>query len=98
MVMARANGQADRIKDWLFANQASLTPAFVKQGAKDIAGISDFDARYASALQEVKSDASLGTLLKVAATPTFFINGRQVPNVPPQYFNGIIELELKKAK
>lgn len=98
MIMARSNGQADRMKDWLFANQASLTPAFVKQGAKDIAGIADFDKRYPSALQEVKTDAGLGTLLKVGATPTFFINGRLVPNIPAQYFAGLIEMELKKAK
>jgi uncharacterized membrane protein/protein-disulfide isomerase len=99
VVMARSNGQADRLKDWLFANQTTLTPASVKQAAKDVAGIPDFDAKYARALQEVKTDASLGTLLQVGSTPTFFVNGKKiVGGVPPQYFEGIIELELKKAK
>ncbi len=98
-VMSRSANQADRMTDWLFANQERLTPAIVKQGAKDVAGIADFDARYARALQEVKTDASLGTMLQVGSTPTFFVNGKRiVGGVPPPYFEGIIELELKKAK
>jgi uncharacterized membrane protein/protein-disulfide isomerase len=99
VVMAKPSGQADRLKDFLFANQPTLTSATVKQAAKDVAGIADFDARYARALQEVKTDASLGTLLQVKSTPTFFVNGKRIEGgVPPQYFEGIIEMELKKAK
>jgi len=99
VVMARATGQADRLKDWLFANQTTLTPATVKQAAKDVAGIADFDAKYAQALQEVKTDASLGTMLQVGSTPTFFINGKRLVGVPPaHYFDALIEMELKKAK
>ncbi len=98
-VMARAANQADRMADWLFANQERLTPPIVKQGAKDVAGVADFDARYARALQEVKTDASLGTMLKVGSTPTFFVNGKRIVGfVPAPYFEHIIELELKKAK
>jgi protein-disulfide isomerase len=98
-VMARASNQADRMTDWLFANQERLSPAVVKEGAKDVAGIADFDARYTRALQEVRTDASLGTMLKVDSTPTFFINGIRIKGgVPAHYFEGIIELELKKAK
>jgi protein-disulfide isomerase len=97
--MARSNNQADRMTDWLFANQETLTPATVKQAAKDVAGIADFDARYARALQEVKTDFSLGNLLKVGSTPTFFVNGKRiVGGVPAHYLEGIIEIELKKAK
>jgi protein-disulfide isomerase len=99
VVMARGTGQADRMKDWLFANQEKLTPAIVKQAAKDVGGIPDFDARYARALGEVKTDASLGTMLQVGSTPTFFVNGIRIVGVPPPaYFEAIIELELKKAK
>ena len=33
------------------------------------------------------------------STPSFFINGKRVPSggVPPQYFDALIELELKRA-
>jgi uncharacterized membrane protein/protein-disulfide isomerase len=99
VVMARSNNQADRMTDWLFANQERLTPAVVKQASKEVAGIADFDGTYARALQEVKTDFSLGNLLQVGSTPTFFVNGKRiVGGVPSQYFEYIIELELKKAK
>ena len=99
VVLAKGGGQGDRMKDWLFANQTTLTPAVVKQAAKDVGGIADFDAKYAGALQAVRADAAMGTELKVGSTPTFFINGKKVEGViPPQYFEGLIEMELKKAK
>jgi protein-disulfide isomerase len=39
----------------------------------------------------------LGTQLKVSSTPTFFINGRRLPQtLAPQYLNVILEAELKR--
>jgi protein-disulfide isomerase len=98
VVMANSKGLADKMTDWLFANQPSLSPGVVKEGAKEVAGITDFDARYAAALQEVRADASLGNLLQVKQTPTFFINGRRVVGgVAPPAIEALIELELKRA-
>ena len=95
--MARASGNAEKITDWLFANQPKLSPGAIKQAAKDIAGVADFDARYAQALQAVRNDANLGNELKVNQTPTFFVNGRRLPgSIPPEYLDGLIKLELKK--
>ena len=97
--MARSTGKAEALSDWLFTNQAGLTPASVKQGAREVGGITNFDDRYQSALQEVKMDASLGGLLQVGSTPTFFINGRRIVGVvPPQAIDYLIELELRRAK
>lgn len=98
-VMARANGMDDEMTDWLFANQASLTPDVVKRGAKEVAGINDFDARYAAALQEVRADAVMGGTVQVKSTPTYFINGRRlVGGYTPQAVEALIELELQRAK
>ena len=98
VVMARSKGTADKLEEWLFTNQASLTRDVVRKAARDVGGITDFDARYDSAMQEVKMDAGLGGLLKIKSTPTFFINGRRiVGGVAPQAIEGIIELELKRA-
>jgi uncharacterized membrane protein/protein-disulfide isomerase len=97
-VMARANGTFDKLTDWFFVHQDELSPATVRQAAKDVGGIADFDAGYAKAIQEVKTDASVGAVLGVTSTPTFFINGRRVRGgIPPQYFEAAIELELKRA-
>jgi protein-disulfide isomerase len=50
-------------------------------------------------LQSVRTDAAIGSALGVDSTPSFFVNGKRVPSggVPPQYFEALIELELKRA-
>jgi uncharacterized membrane protein len=103
-VMARGTGFQQKLDDWLFENQRSLTKDVVRQAAKDHAGISDFDARYPQALQEVKTDASLGGLLKVTHTPTVYLNGRMIAGTesirlpPSQYIDALVDIELKKSK
>jgi protein-disulfide isomerase len=99
VIMARTHGTAEKLEQWIFDHQPELTTASVKQAAKDVGGIPDFDAKYQQALQEVRTDASLGALLDVGSTPTFFINGRKVAQVvPPQYMDALIEMELKRSK
>ena len=78
VVMAQSRGTADKLEEWFFANQSSLTPDRVKEGAASVAGIKDFDAQYARALTLVKTDAGLGALLGAKSTPTFLINGRVI--------------------
>jgi uncharacterized membrane protein/protein-disulfide isomerase len=98
VVMARSKGTAEKLEQWIFSNQLTLTPDIVKREAKDIGGIPDFDAQYQQALQEVKADANLGATLKIGHTPTFYINGRELVGntlTPPQYFDYLIELALK---
>ncbi|MEO5897939.1 MAG: vitamin K epoxide reductase family protein [Vicinamibacterales bacterium] len=106
-VMARGNPNQQKLADWLFANQTSLTRDVVEKAAADIAGITDFSTRYPAALQEVKTDASLGGLVKVGSTPTVYINGRMVAGrmgndslgLPPaQYVDALIGIALKRAQ
>lgn len=101
MVLARAKGTASKLEEWIWANLGPpvMTPAQMRDGVRSVGGISDFDAQYARALEEVKTDAGLGQLLKVGSTPTFFINGRKLPEIlQPQFLDVIIELELKRAQ
>ncbi len=101
VIMARSKGTAQKLEQWIFSNQPTLTPDSVKKAAKEIGGIDDFDAQYPVALQEVKADAALGGTLEVSSTPTFYIGGRKLPGqtiTPPQYFDYLIELALKDAK
>ena len=76
--MARSVGKSNEFEHWLFANQPSLSPDKVKEGLQEVAGISDFDARYATVLPAIKSDTALGASLGVQSTPTFFINGVRI--------------------
>ena len=56
------------------------------------------------ALKEVRTHANLGGHLKVQSTPTVYLNGRMIAGgkdqgLPPaQYIDGLIEIELKRAK
>lgn len=96
-LMARSKGTADKLTEWLFANQSSLTGATVRRAAADVAGITDFDAQYPNTLTTVRSDAALGVQLGAKSTPTFFINGRRIAGgLPPQAFELAIEHELKR--
>jgi hypothetical protein len=99
-VMARQKGMGDALKDWFFVHQNELSPDTVRKAAVDVAQVPDFQARYDKAIQEVKTDAAVGTSLSVHSTPTFFINGRALPagGIAPQYMDSLIQLELSRAK
>jgi protein-disulfide isomerase len=98
-VMARPKGTFDKLTDWFFVHQEELSPATVRDAAKNVGGITDFEAAFPKAIQEVKTDASVGAVLGVTSTPTFFINGHRLKGgLPVQYFEAAIELELKRAK
>ena len=94
--LARENGRADQMEDWLFANQASLTPDSVKQGASTVGGVTDFDARYPKTLELVRADIAQGQQLAVRGTPTFFMNGIRLPNLRGEFFEAAVEWELRR--
>ena len=97
VVMAQMKGTSDKLEEWFFANQPSLTPDMVKQAAASMGGIKDFDAQYARALTLVRTDAGLGALLGAKSTPTFIINGRLIAGAMPAFmFEMAIEHELKR--
>jgi protein-disulfide isomerase/uncharacterized membrane protein len=100
VVEARQTGKAERMTDWLFANQETLTPSGVRAAAHDIGGVADFNAGYADALKEVKADANLGGQIGVGSTPTLVLNNRKLPAgvVDPAALDALIDLELKRTK
>ena len=84
-----------------FSNQFGLTPEVVKQAAKDVGGIDDFDAQYPRVLEEVKADANLGASLNISQTPTFYINGRKITGTAitaAAILRLLIELALKDSQ
>jgi protein-disulfide isomerase len=99
-VMARRKRTADSVIDWFFVHQPEMTAATVRRVASEVGKITDFDAQYARAIQEVKTDAALGTSLGVNSTPSFFVNGRRIPGggLAPALFGALIELEIRRAK
>ena len=96
--LAREKNREEPMIEWIFSNQPSLTPELVKQGARDVGQVTDFDARYKATLELVKQDIALGKQLGVSGTPTFFINGKQTGGLATQYFQQALEYELAHAK
>jgi len=95
--LAREKGKAEAMEEWIFANQPALTPASVRQAARDVGGVEDMDARYAATLNLVKGDTAQGAQLKVNSTPTFFMNGMRLPGLRPEFFDAAIAWELKRV-
>ena len=95
--MAKAKGKGPEMEDYFFSNQEQMTPTWVKDSVRKIAGVTDYDAQYAKVLDQVKADAALGRQLDVQGTPTFFVNGIKVNALRPVFFEALIEHELKKG-
>ena len=99
-LLSKPKGTSDKLKDWFFTHQEELSPTTVREAAKNVGQVTDFDGGYERAIQQIKTDAAIGTALGVNSTPTFFINGRRIPQggVSPQYLPALIYAELKRAK
>jgi uncharacterized membrane protein/protein-disulfide isomerase len=96
--LAQAHNRLEAMEEWLFTNQPSLTPPVVRQAARDVGQITDFEAKYAFTLDLVKGDIALGHQLGVKSTPTLFINGVKFEGVlAPQYLDQAIAFELKRV-
>jgi protein-disulfide isomerase len=97
--LAQAHGKGEALEEYFYTHQQEMTPASVRQAARDIGGVTDFDAKYAATLALVKGDIALGQSLKVNQTPTFFLNGVKIDGMwAPQFFDQAIAFELKRAQ
>jgi len=96
--LAKQHGRGEAMEEWLYTHQQGMTSPIVRQAARDIGQVTDFDAKYASTLEGVKADVALGQQLRVQQTPTFFINGIKIEGSwQPQFFDQAIAYELKNA-
>jgi protein-disulfide isomerase/uncharacterized membrane protein len=97
--LARQLNTAEALEEWLYTNQATMNADTVRRAARDIGKVTDFDEKYASTLESVKSDIAYGKQLAVRSTPTFFINGVKVEGAwAPQFFDQAIAYELQNSK
>jgi len=96
--LAREKGKAEAMEEWLYSNQpAMVNPDSVKKAAATIGGVTDFDARFAGTLELVKADVAQGGQLKIPGTPTFFMNGIQMPGLRGEIFDAAIAWELRRV-
>ena len=97
-VRLAAPARRDALEDWFFNNQPAMTAESVRKAARDVGGVTDYDAKYAGTIDAVKNDIAFGHSLNVSATPTMFINGVKVAGVlAPPYLERAIAIELQRA-
>lgn len=97
--LARDHGRGDQMEDYLFTHQDDVTPQNVRQLARDIGGVTDFDAKYDTAMEGVKADIALASQLHVSQTPTFFLNGVKIDGMwQPSIFEQALAYEYAHAK
>jgi protein-disulfide isomerase len=91
-------GVVETMEEWLYSNQQGASPEAVRDAAREIAGVTDFDEQYAAVLSDVKQDADMGGRLAIQGTPTFFINGVRIEGSPrAEYLDAAIAHELRRA-
>jgi protein-disulfide isomerase len=100
--LARATGREREMVEWLFANQASLTPDGVKAAFASITGANEFDLHYAEEVEHVRSDATEGVGQHVQFTPSCFLNGVLINRpgggwLPADELRALIDRELMKG-
>ena len=89
--------EADEMEDWLYANQATMTPESVAAAVLEIAGVAEFEADYAAVIDDVRADIAAAAALAVEATPTFVINGVVLKGgLAPQFFDRALARELAR--
>lgn len=97
--LARQHDRVEAMEEWLYTHQPGMTVSSVRDAARDVGQVPDFDAQYARTVELVKGDAALGTELRVQSTPTFFVNGVKIDgSLPAQYFEQALAIELGRAK
>jgi uncharacterized membrane protein/protein-disulfide isomerase len=95
--LAREKGKAEAMEEWLYSNQPAMNPDTVKKAAASVGGVTDFDARFAGTLELVKADITQGSQLKIGGTPSFFMNGMQLPGLRGEFFDAAIAWELRRV-
>jgi uncharacterized membrane protein/protein-disulfide isomerase len=97
--LARLQNRTEAMEEWLYGHQKEMTPQTVRDAAREIGHVEDFDAKYAATIEQVKADIAMGQQLKVQSTPTFFINGVKVDGAwAPQFFDQAIAHELQRPQ
>jgi protein-disulfide isomerase len=87
------------MEEWFYTHQPAMTPPAVREAAKTVGMVTDFEAKYGATVELVKADVALGNQLNIRSTPTFFINGVKVEGEwPAQYFDQAIAYELSHPR
>src|SRR5207302_3751514 len=58
--LAAQHNKREAMEEWLYTHQPQMTPPSVRQAARDVGGITDFDEKFNATLDLVKLDVGMG--------------------------------------
>ena len=91
--MARRVGGEEQTRNWLFANQQSMSADEIRYELRSSFGLS-FDEALRAALAAVQLDVQFADSLGADATPSVWINGVRVDAQPPENVKWALKHEL----
>jgi protein-disulfide isomerase len=96
--LARRSGRDARpLEEWLFDHQRELTSAAVWEAAQRLVSVRFEQADHDVALAEVKEDIRRGMALGVQGTPTFFVDGVKLRDIPTaEELQAVLDAELQR--
>jgi uncharacterized membrane protein/protein-disulfide isomerase len=97
--MAREKGRDRDLEAAIFERQSpTMGKSDVLDALQKTAQISsaDFDASYAKTIESIRADVQLGQKLGVQGTPTFYLNGIQLPSLRPAYFDAALDWAVRR--
>jgi protein-disulfide isomerase len=97
--LAELHNRTAPLEEFLYTHQPDMTGPMVRQAAREIGQVNDFEAKYSQVMTLVKGDIAFGRQLGVRSTPTFFINGVKLEGgYPAPYIDQAIAYELEHVK
>jgi hypothetical protein len=81
---------------WLYKHRDGMSSDAVKERLDEYGLRASYEQQYAALLSEIRTDAAFGRRLGVHYTPTFFVNGVQLPDTTARSFELAVEYELER--
>lgn len=103
MHLAGEQGTAGAMRAWLFSHQGGTSIDDVREAAREVAGVTDFDARYATERAALQHQLAALAQAGISFTPSCYINGVRASDdrgtlLPPAQMRRAIELELQTSR
>jgi hypothetical protein len=81
---------------WLYQHRDQMSIEFLKQRLEMDGLRAQYEQHYGELLAEIETDAALGKRLGVHYTPTFFVNGIQLPDNSARSFELAVQYEIER--
>jgi hypothetical protein len=98
VVMASRRGRGPQLEDWFFENRIALTATTIREAARVIGRVSDFERQLPNAIKAIAPDMLLGQQLGIKGTPAIAVNGVLLSSSDPAFVQAAVSIELSRLR